>query len=214
LKTNDSVADTMRLERGLEISKKPENTILAITGDGTTEFNILNEFARKYNGHSKLIYFPKTPMKNPRKRVQERIAGLAILNVIKTTVSKYGIENYIFLVDREYIQNDDDIVRYLSRNKIITNILRDDIIISGRYGSHNIKIFCVVSGRETKIEENIADLIRIRFNQNINPTKSSIKQFCRENYTDVKNLISEATRDQLEQAFPELSRAMRYIERV
>ena len=179
-----------------------EEIILAITGNGRTDLHILDAFAKKYNGMKKFIWTPTSS--------RQKKTGLKALDAIKYIVSKYKIENFIYLVDKEHVKDKDDILQYLS--KFLRNVSREGHLITANYGSHSIRIYTVIFGEEKCIEEEIAKLIKIRYSMDITPDKKEIKKFLREKKTWYDKLIEVSTKNELRESFPNLSEIMQKIE--
>lgn len=189
-----------------EILEEPKNNFLTvITGNGKTDLYILEGFANKFNGLEKIIW-------NPRRILKTRESGLKALNVLRVLISKYKLKNFLYLVDREHVKDHEDIRRYLNKEVQMRNLSIDEYIIHGNYGSHYVKIYAVIFGKNKNIEEEIADLIKELYGENIKPEKKEIKNFLKKQGIWYSELIEKANKKQLNNAFPNLTKVIERIE--
>ena len=196
----------MKLVRfGYDIKVPLKNVILTITGNGKMEYKILSAFAEKYNGLQKVIWFPKTPF------VKHRKTGLSVLDVVGIIVSRYKIENFLYIVDKEHVSSYEEIRSYLEK-KSVRDISLEGNILHGKYGLHKLMIYCAICGYSRRIEENISKLISIRFNVEIQATKEKIRDFLKKRGISIRKLIKDATKNQLRKSFQDLSNAIEHIE--
>jgi len=200
------------------------NSLIAImTGDGKTELKVLNSLARRYNGTSIGFFLPALPFHfRPG-------TALSALKAIKVYLSKYAVTHSLCLIDREFFNDEDQ--ETILRNIISafggigisiknTEALEESIeialILRGELaGQRTIVSYLAINGRsdgERRIEDDIAELIRLELGEEVNPNRSAIRNTLRRYGTDVPALIQGASNRNLALAFPSLVCIMRNIE--
>ena len=195
----------------VEELKGHESNHVIINGDGTyPEKLILERICEKYNGYDKVIFYPRTAIKKQ--------TGLSALNSIKNFPG-YGFCKIIFIIDGEYISNDPN---FEIREKLdsigvdITEIipLRKAFLIKCSFSNYNINLYWIISGPETCIEEEVAELIDLHFNIQIDLSgkrdehwrhriKHDINQVFKER-KKLKDLLRETGIKKLEKSFPNI----------
>ncbi|MFX1257901.1 MAG: hypothetical protein ACFFAN_08585 [Promethearchaeota archaeon] len=150
-----------------ELGKSTPNYII-ITGDGRTELIVLRGLSQKYNGHNLILFFPFTPLpsKIPGK------TGLSALKTIKDIPGDYKISKIIYVVDGDSFNAkvDNEIRDYLHGigiSVIDIEPIEEAFLIKSKFGNHNIKLYCIISGPQTFIEEEIARLFEVTLGINI-----------------------------------------------
>jgi len=193
---------------------------LIITGDGRTELKVLRALSVKFNGKDLILFFPFPP--------RQKKKGLNALNAIKI-YSNIGINSIIFIVDGDILEGEPaniKIQEYLKSIGIqIESIIpiQDALLLSCKSGNREIKLFCIISGPQTFIEEEIAELIKLTLRIGIDLSgdrdsnwkgrvKRDIKRILRENNTNIEKLISKTGIRKLETSFPNISAAFKKIE--
>ncbi len=203
-------------EKGLELKH------IILNGDGESpEIPILESICNKYDGVDKIILYPRTPIKKP--------SGLSALDVIKDYLYKRRRNrNFIFMVDGEYI-NENAIAEIRNKLTIIGIEIIDEIIplqkaflINCKSGNHNFKLYCVIWGPETCIEEEIKVFIELTLNIRINtptgPSDAVWRAKLRKEIwnkiskREFKRLIKKAGRRKLEESFPNICAVLRKVE--
>ena len=195
---------------------------LIITGDGSNEFHIMKELCKKYNGHNKLLWFPRTPLLIKK--------GLCALDTIKIYLNNqiFGINSIIYLVDGEYIKEDAIIEIQDHLNSIGVNIIdiapiNEAFIIRCSSGNYEIILYCIVSGTETCIEEEIVKLIDLEYGVKINLSgdrdsgwktriKKEIRLTLKGKNKNLEELIRNAEKSKIERSFPNICAILRKIE--
>ena len=195
---------------------------LIITGDGSNEFHIMKELCKKYNGHNKLLWFPRTPLLIKK--------GLCALDTIKIYLNNqiFGINSIIYLVDGEYIEEDaineiQDHLNSIGVNIIDVSPINEAFAIRCISGNYEVILYCIVSGTETCIEEEIAKLIDLEYGVKINLSgdrdsgwktriKKEIRQILKGRNKNLEELIRNAEKSKLERSFPNICAVLRRIE--
>ena len=203
----------MKLVEELE---KPVKLIIGVlTGNGRREHRILKAIAKKYDGSEKLLYFPRRPGYLPG-------AKLSVLRVVKVYVSRYKINNFLCLIDKEHFTGTD--IEKEVEEKIrefgieVTQIQRfnanteNAIYLNGIVGTRNFTLWMIIAGKEKCMEENLAKLIEIKFGEKIEPTKSNITEALRKHDMDTEKLLASVSIEQLKQSFPALNFVLSRLE--
>jgi len=87
-----------------------------------------------------------------------------VYNVVTVYPGRYGIEHFVFLIDKEHIKSVKEAEAYLSSLRIKVKYIEDlgaAFIITGNLGHHRITTYTAVLGRENFIEEDVAELIKL-----------------------------------------------------
>jgi hypothetical protein len=193
-----------------------------ITGDGRWEQVILKSIAKRYNGKDKIIYFPKNHYKIYGEDVKK--TGLWCLDFLKLEKEKLNIfdkcKNLLVLIDKEHIHKTEDIINKLNSLNVFDGIkviktTENLVIIEGLSESRILKIYVVIFGNKKCIEENVAELIKLEFGENINADKNSIKNFLKSinlKRNGLKKLIEKAKIENLEASFNNLIYVIKELE--
>ena len=193
--------------------------IVILTGNGKTERRrILPPLCEKYNGREKFLWFPEPPR-------AKKETGLKPFNAIKGYVMRYGLERFLFVIDRkpqfEEIKpgrEQEEVSRYLEKKlkvRIGTTcelIPEKAFITRGYVGTHPFDVCTVIFGATSNVEEEISQLIQLKFGTQVNPDETEIKEFLRKKGKRLENLVREASKNYLEKAFPGLCGALKKIE--
>lgn len=204
------------------ITKDRRPVTLVATGDGTTEFPKLEAFSKRYNG-KKVLWFPEKPKYSPFRRrshfQNQRIGGLDVLEVLTVYPGLWKLHRYLFIIDREHFGGEptNDICERLKGLGIAIEYIKQlnggAFHIFCNYGSHKLGVYIAISGKERRIEEDVATLIKLEFNTDVDPTKSEIRQFLRSKGLKDTQLIGNARKANLREAFPNLSLVIMRIEK-
>ncbi len=195
-----------------------------ITGDGTREFEILRELCRKYNGHNKILWFPRRGLK--------KRSGLSALDAVKDIPGDFGIYQIIYTVDAEHIEGNphDEIKNKLGSigiNSGEVNPLENAFFMRCNFANYNnIILYCIITGETSCIEEEIAKLMELKYGVNFdlsgeknanwrNKLKNEINRRLREidRQLTVKTLVRASGRRYLEESFPNICAVLKEIER-
>ncbi|WP_048055516.1 hypothetical protein [Methanotorris igneus] len=198
------------------VSEESKDNFIAfvITGNGRWEQVILKSIAKRYNGRDKVLYFPKSPFKHSRK------TGLSCLDILRLEKEKLNIikkcGKLLVLIDKEHISSVDDITKKLESLRVFEDFEMEnngDIVkIIGNLGNREIVIHIVIFGKEKCIEEDVSELIKLEFGENIYPDKNAIKDFLKSKGLKRKDLIEDAKIENLEIAFNPLIRVIKFLE--
>lgn len=200
------------------IDRKPNYIIF--TGNGRTELQVLRALPEKYDGHELILFFPFPPRSEKK--------GLAALDVIKDYLF-YGYNSFIFILDGDTFKGrpaDEDIKDYLtgiSIEIIDINQIHEAFLINCKSGNQEIVLYCIISGPQTFIEEEIVNLIKLTLKIEIDLSgerdnnwkrriKKDVKRILRENRTNYEQLIRRTGTRKLEIAFPNLCSVFKKIE--
>jgi hypothetical protein len=194
---------------------------VALTGDGSWEREILKAFAQRYDGNENVLLIPiAVALLGRGNRRAGRLSGLSALQAIKTYVSKYRLKRYLFLVDKEHICNTEDTSAELEASvkgigfsfPHIESLGSQAFLVKCKVGSHNIVVHTVISGEEKRIEEDIARLISLEWNINIEPDKRAINNVLRQRRTNLFSFVRNAASANLSQALSDLAAAFESME--
>lgn len=205
-----------------DLPKDKRPVTMVTTGDGTSEFRRLNAFSKHYNG-KKVLWFPeKVKYSHFRRRSQfqnQKIGGLGALEVLTVYPSKYPeLHRYLFIIDKEYFseKTKEDIIEKLEGLGITVESIAElnvgAFYIFCKYVAHELAVYIAISGKIKYIEEDLAELIKLEYNSDVDPTKSAIKGFLRSKGLEDKQLIRNARKANLRRAFPNLSSTIMRIE--
>ena len=172
---------------------------IVLTGDGRDDLRVLKYCSRIYNGE-KTLWYPgiSTPQRTTIKA----------LRAVKVCVENYRIMYYLFLIDREHLENGKEeetikkvLIKEGFRDVEITQ-LNSLFLVKCLLGSHRIIIYVVVMGSEKCIEEEIAELIKLELGTSVSPEKSKIRSVLRSHGMDIENLLRNARRSNLKKSIP------------
>jgi hypothetical protein len=153
--------------KGGEASGKP--LAYVIIGDGYTEVRILEAIGDKLN-HSEVLLYVKWGISIGLSAALDTLAKLFSLD---KRVSKY-----LLIIDREHVKSVDDIINgLLARGFTISGEERCYAeachIFTVEKGGRRGAVVVSIQGKERCIEENIAELIRMHYNENVSSDKKS-----------------------------------------
>lgn len=195
---------------------------IVITGDGRMELRVIRGFCNKLNGSRISIFFPFSTRSGK--------TGLSALDAVKLYSKRSRLNSMIYIVDGDTFSGKSakvEINNYLTSRGLkiisITQII-EALLIQIKYGDKEIIIYCIISGPEFFIEQEIAQLLKIcygyEFNISINCKDQTKKQFKKEIYNFIKknkikieNLIGETGEAKLEKAFPNYFAVFKKIEK-
>lgn len=183
---------------------------LIITGDGRTELKVLRVLSEKYNGKDLILFFPFPP--------RSKKTGLSALNVLKI-YSNIGINSVIFIVDGDTFEEapaDFKIQEHLNSigiEIVKINLIQDAFLINCKLGNKNIVLYCIISGPQTFIEEEVVKLIELKLEKKIDLSgkrdanwkervKKEIIKILKENKIKLDELIRNTGKKKLESSFP------------
>ncbi len=210
----------MRLiETNLNEYIKPNYII--ITGDGKTELRLLRGLSRKLDRQKPIIFFPFS--------THGRKTGLSALDAVQTYATRYRINSIIYIVDGDTFEDkpvDKEIKNYLTSKgfgEINISSINQALLINCKYGDKEIILYCIISGPEIFIEQEVARLLKLKyineFNISENITISSKQQFKREinqfikrKRINLEDLIGKTAEGKIREAFPNFYAVFKNIE--
>lgn len=197
---------------------KPQYRI--ITGDGRTEVRIFRTLPEKYNGDNLILFFPFPS--------RSRKTGLSALNILKDSknIRPYSI---IYIVDGDTFEDkapNTKIQEYLKSigiNILSINSIQDAFLIECKSDNQKLKLYCIISGPQTFIEEEIVKLIELKLGKKIDLSgirdsnwkkrvKREVKQTLREKKIKLEVLIKNTGISKLEASFPNICVVLKKIE--
>ena len=193
---------------------------LIITGDGRTELKVLRVLSEKYDGNELILFFPFPP--RPKK------TGLSALNSLKL-YSNIGINSFIFIVDGDTFEEspaDIKIQEHLNSigiEIVKINLIQKAFLINCKLGNKNIVLYCIISGPQTFIEEELVRLIELKLEKKIDLSgkrdanwkervKKEIIKILRDNKIKLDELIRNTGKKKLESSFPNFCAVLKKIE--
>lgn len=193
---------------------------LVLTGDGKTEFRRLKPVARRFGG-DEALWFPQRPERYLPTRGRQRRpttaekAGLDALDALELYKSRYGVTDYLFLVDREHVdeavgpQLEAKLREVSTGETVSTTRLADGAFdCSCRVGSRDLSVHVVAFGDGFGfIEDCVAELLESEWGNSIEATgKDEFKRRVNEAVAGgtFRNLVEDARMDDVRSAFPNL----------
>ncbi len=193
---------------------------IIISGNGTyPDRLLLKVLCEKYNGYDKILWYPRTILKKQ--------TGLNALNSLKVIIG-YRINSIIFIIDGEHIRRNvnteiQETLQSIGLDIINCTPLEESLLIKCRIGSNNIILYCIVLGPKTCIEEEVAKLIQLKLNINIDLSgdrdkswraglKYKINHVLKEKKITLEDLIKSSGLKKLEIAFPNICSVLKKIE--
>lgn len=207
--------------RLIDSVKGIESYYLIISGNGTfPESVIFKNLCKKFNGYDKAIFYINTPFKKQ--------TGLDALNAIPLLSEKFRINSIIFILDGEHIKINAaiEIQEHLKAKGIrIIEVLplQESFLIKCKTGPYNIIIYCIIGGPEIFIEEEVAKLLELKLEVNIDLSrkrepagrkaiKNQIKHVLREKGKTIGELVNNTGIPKLENIFPNICAVLKKIE--
>jgi len=167
----------LKLVREVREIRSRQHIIVVLTGDGKWERRrILPPLCEKYNGKDKILWFPDPP-------IGRLETGLKPLNAVKSYIIAYKLTRFLFVVDREHLPPEKEISDALEEalraeiSEIRELVPHRAFVIEGRIREIPFTLYMVVFGRTSKVEEEIAELIKLKCGEEIRPER--VKRFLR-----------------------------------
>lgn len=182
-----------------------------LTGDGRTERKVLSAIAERYNGHAKILVFPKST--KPKK------TGLSVFEAIESIHKLTGHTRYLILVDREHFSEEKlhKMLPTLFGKYKVTTVEPYTIL------TEKFEIYLVVLGEKTAVEDHIAKLINLEVGDDtiqieytdIVSLKRQIRTFIKTSgYKTLKKFILSCKVENIEAAFEPLVKVLKMLELV
>lgn len=214
----------MRLVREIRELQHQYANILVLTGNGKTEARILSALCQKYNGKAEFLWFPEVPIRRGLKET-----GFKPLHAIRVYLTKYKLKRFLFLVDREHLkrvkrkrrrkQKEQEAVNARLKKELKAKIETTCEYLPGKafttkayLGNHPFEVCTVILGITAKVEEEISELIRLKFQIQVDPDKAEIDRFLKKRGKRLEDIIEETSKGYLEKAFPGLCSALKKME--
>jgi len=188
--------------------------ISVLTGDGRREIPLMKGFSHLFDGASKIVFFPKTPI--------SRKTGLSCLEAFKIVASKYNVTNGLCLIDKEFVVGRDPSreVQNMLQNvgiqvRSVDLISSDEdmcVTVNCSLGSRVILANVVFFGKVKCVEENISKLIKYVYGDTVPPRKRRIDRYLKGKRLGLCDFILKSGKRNVKRAFPSLSYAFSYFE--
>ena len=175
-----------------------------IVGDGVREHKVLKAATPKYN-HRKILRILQTPI---------RSTGLTnAIRSLATSVSINSVVRYLIVVDKEHFKNVNHAISLLKGHgfEILATeeLTRNCWKLRLKRGHREVTVYIVAMGEEKAVEENIAKLIELKYNEYVEPKKEAVDKWLREHEMRELDLVEGACERKFEEAFPQLARALK-----
>lgn len=211
----------MRVVDELGASSEEEVASVVITGDGRAEYRRLQPIADRFN-EEKVLFFPSRPDRHLSTIVGRRSEtsytgkpGFEALDGLLALKSHYPFSRFLFLVDREHINNDSaeeletKVKEIAQEDEIDITELDDRAFRCGFHiGSREITLFAAIIGDEFGcFEDGIATLLERRWENSINPeSRDELKGKVTDILGDsgLESLVDSCQRSDLKHSFPNL----------
>lgn len=201
--------------------RESNSIFLIITGDSSYDLRILKEIGIKYNGTDKILF-------NPTIKIQHK-KGKSAFNSLRVLAEIYKAKTIICIIDGEYFCED---IENQLRNALTERVyeiismlpIREAYLIECKKGNYIIDLYCIISGIEECIEQEIVRLIKLKLHVDINTSgiesregknrvKHEIRQTLNRNgMRDITDLIKVSGKAKLEEAFPNICSVLKKIE--
>lgn len=201
--------------------RESNSIFLIITGDSSYDLRILKEIGIKYNGNDKILF-------NPTIKIQYK-KGKSAFNSLRVLAEIYKAKTIICIIDGEYFCED---IENQLRNALTERVyeiismlpIREAYLIECKKGNYIIDLYCIISGIEECIEQEIVRLIKLKLHVDINTSgiesregknrvKHEIRQTLNRNgMRDITDLIKVSGKAKLEEAFPNICSVLKKIE--
>lgn len=178
-----------------------------LVGNGPSDVRILTVLAERFD-HSKVLRIPQTPLRG-RKGLKASIESLTFC------LDRPAMNRFILVIDREHVASKEEIEEKLQECGF--ECLEIEEINSGAYyveakrGDKRALIYIALLGFKKRIEENLAQLIKVMYNEDLEPRKKVIRRWLKVKGLRDVDLIRKARDEQLNQAFPSVTIVFRLI---
>jgi hypothetical protein len=178
-----------------------------LTGDGTDDLATLEAICERYDHGAALVCPQYAPM-----------TGLKVIDSLAVVFDKERrTSQFLTLLDREHLKSIDDFAEALEERGF-TILQRERGSREGCWriaverGGRRGVIILAVQGRAKSIEEDYAELIKLSSGESVEPDKKHIKRWLKERGMGrLRELIRSASVEQLEEAFPSLTCALKAL---
>lgn len=179
----------------------------ALIGNGRRDIRILKAIAEKYD-HSKTLRAPQPPI-SPG-------TGLTIVaRSLAKLMDQVAVSRYLIIIDREHAKSLQEAEEKLREHGVnITSaekLTEGSWLLKAKRDSRKAEVYLAVMGEHKSIEENIAKLIELTYSERVKADKSEIRSWLRRHSLRDIDLVKEAGKQEVEAAFPALTRALKKI---
>jgi len=194
--------------KGSEVAEKPLAYI--IVGNGYTELRILKALENKLN-HSEVLLYPGLGVS---------IGLSAALDMLATLFSlDKRVSKYLLIIDKEHVKSVDDVAKGLRDRGFTVRDTKecfDDMcyVFVVERGGRKGAVVVSIQGRERSIEENIAELIKMRYNEDVSSDKKSLREWFRRKRLSIEEVIEQSSYKLIEKAFPALAKALNTLKQI
>ena len=121
----------------MDVIEKPDDVdpsclIVFLTGNGRTEYNVIQSLPKRYGSDNKSLLVAKSPYS------YKSGTGLNALNAVKTNLSVYKVTNTLCVVDKEFLS---DLTKQSMKRKITRKLNNYGVRVNSIQGievSHEI----------------------------------------------------------------------------
>jgi len=159
-----------------------------IIGDGSTEFRILKALENKLDHSDVLLYSGRGVS----------IGLSAALDMLATLFSlDRRVTKYLLIIDKEHVKSVNDIEKGLRDRGFTVRDAKecfDDVcyvFIVERSGRRGV-VAVSIQGRERSIEESIAELIKMRYNEDVGSDKKSLREWFKGKRLSVEKVMEQS----------------------
>ena len=184
---------------------------IIITGDGKNELRVLRGLCKKINGTEISLYFPFSTRSGK--------TGLAALNALQVYSTRSRITSMIYIVDGDTFEGKSaevEIKDYLASRGfeiIEISVINEALLIRCKLGDKEITLYCIISGPEIFIEQEVARFLKVCFGNEFNISnnvnnqtkvkfKKEIITFLKEKRVKLEDLISRTGIEKIKESFP------------
>ena len=200
----------MHIIRG-QLPTKPENIIITLFGNGIRDQQILETTAKRLDPKEepKAILIPQIPRKTGLEGTTDTLSTLLTTRITTKT--------YTIIIDREHVENENHIKQTLQTHgfqiKQLKNITENIYEITCTKGPKTITLYLTLTGLTPKgnIEEHIAKLIELTYNQQIEPTKQAINKWIKNHNKTIRDIIKETSKTNIEKALKPIHNLIKII---
>ena len=190
---------------------------MVLSGDSRIDMKVLERLCDIHNGPQIKVWFPGSTI--PRR------TGLNALDAVNLYPGKFKCYSFIYVADREHFRRDAraEIQAHLAGvQNIRIESIQQAYVLKGRVGPHEIILYCIISGSQACIEEEIARLIELELGIPLDLSgnmdaegrarlKRDIRQTLHDNRSNIEDLIMNAQTNHLNRAFPNFCAVLRTI---
>ncbi|MBI4332066.1 MAG: hypothetical protein HY673_12360 [Chloroflexi bacterium] len=192
------------------------------TGDGQAEIRHLEAISNKFDGEERQLLFPIA-------LAPQKTTGLNALAILRVAIPKYpNLRRFLFIVDREHfssstrrVRKEAEVAAFLTKqlhaSVFKSTELTPDVafLINGSLEANAFELCIAIRGFTAKggAEEEMARLIELKLHAQVEPNHEAVRKFLKDRRTDESRLIKHSSIKYVEQAFPGICSALRWLEK-